>query len=207
MAPKIPVVSRLKVAIPPPQYQSLAMFDSVEGILPNMEHVVGVDADTGVEDASRLAKEWSMSSDGTVWNFKLHEGIPFQLSETPGRLTRPAPLLGEHTDYVLQELLGIRGILGVVQDNAEEGTGKSVDEPVDHVHVQLLQSFDELALGGFVCFHSNSSAARILARKIPLTNYSRIPQGSEKPKPANCLGALAFATILTWLGFSSFLPF
>ena len=36
-----------------------------------------------------------------------HEGIPFQLSETPGRLTRPAPLLGEHTDYVLQDLLGI----------------------------------------------------------------------------------------------------
>jgi peptide/nickel transport system substrate-binding protein len=53
------------------------MFDSVEGILPNMEHVVGVDADTGVEDASRLAKEWSMSPDGTVWNFKLREGIPF----------------------------------------------------------------------------------------------------------------------------------
>ena len=42
-----------------------------------MEHVVGVDTDTGVEDASRLAKEWSMSSDGTVWNFKLREGIPF----------------------------------------------------------------------------------------------------------------------------------
>ena len=36
-----------------------------------------------------------------------HEGIPFQLSETPAELRRPAPLLGEHADYVLQELLGI----------------------------------------------------------------------------------------------------
>ena len=77
MAPKVPVQSRLRVAIPPPQYQSLAMFDSVEGILPNMEHVVGVNSETGVEDTSRLAEEWSMSSDGTVWNFKLREGIPF----------------------------------------------------------------------------------------------------------------------------------
>ena len=77
MAPKIPVQSRLRVAIPPPQYQSLAMFDSVEGILPNMEHVVGVDSDTGVVDFSRLAEEWSMSPDGTVWNFKLRQGIPF----------------------------------------------------------------------------------------------------------------------------------
>lgn len=77
MAPKVPVQSRLRVAIPPPQYQSLAMFDSVEGILPNMEHVVGVDSDTGVVDFSRLAEEWSMSPDGTVWNFKLRQGIPF----------------------------------------------------------------------------------------------------------------------------------
>ena len=77
MAPRVPVQSRLRVAIPPPQYQSLAMFDSVEGILPNMEHVVGVNSETGVEDTSRLAEEWSMSSDGTVWNFKLREGIPF----------------------------------------------------------------------------------------------------------------------------------
>ena len=77
MAPKVPVESRLKVSIPPPQYQSLAMFDSVEGILPNMEHVVGANRETGLEDASRLAEEWSMSPDGMTWNFKLRHGIPF----------------------------------------------------------------------------------------------------------------------------------
>jgi benzylsuccinate CoA-transferase BbsE subunit len=31
-------------------------------------------------------------------------GAPFKLSETPWRVTRPAPLLGEHTDEVLAEL-------------------------------------------------------------------------------------------------------
>jgi CoA:oxalate CoA-transferase len=31
-------------------------------------------------------------------------GIPVKLSETPGALRRPAPLLGEHTEEVLAEL-------------------------------------------------------------------------------------------------------
>jgi crotonobetainyl-CoA:carnitine CoA-transferase CaiB-like acyl-CoA transferase len=30
--------------------------------------------------------------------------IPIRLSETPGGLRRPAPLLGQHTDEVLGEL-------------------------------------------------------------------------------------------------------
>ena len=35
------------------------------------------------------------------------EGIPFKLSLTPGRLLTPAPLLGEHNDYVLKNVLGL----------------------------------------------------------------------------------------------------
>jgi len=31
-------------------------------------------------------------------------GIPVKLSETPGGVRRPAPLLGEHTDEILREL-------------------------------------------------------------------------------------------------------
>jgi formyl-CoA transferase len=31
-------------------------------------------------------------------------GIPVKLSDTPGRIRRPAPLLGEHTAEVLAEL-------------------------------------------------------------------------------------------------------
>jgi len=33
-------------------------------------------------------------------------GIPFKLSETPCEVRRPAPMLGEHNDYVFGELLG-----------------------------------------------------------------------------------------------------
>jgi benzylsuccinate CoA-transferase BbsF subunit len=40
---------------------------------------------------------------GLEW---LH-GIPWHLSETPGRIRRPAPLLGEHNQYVFGDLLGL----------------------------------------------------------------------------------------------------
>jgi benzylsuccinate CoA-transferase BbsF subunit len=40
---------------------------------------------------------------GIEW---LH-GIPWRLSETLGRIRRPAPLLGEHNQYVFGELLGL----------------------------------------------------------------------------------------------------
>ena len=36
-----------------------------------------------------------------------HEAFSFRLSATPGRLGAPAPLLGQHTDFVLQEILGL----------------------------------------------------------------------------------------------------
>ena len=39
---------------------------------------------------------------GTEWL----PGIPWELSDTPGRVARHAPLLGEHNSYVFQELLG-----------------------------------------------------------------------------------------------------
>jgi benzylsuccinate CoA-transferase BbsF subunit len=32
---------------------------------------------------------------------------PLRFSRTPAKLTRPAPLLGEHTDEVCRELLGL----------------------------------------------------------------------------------------------------
>jgi crotonobetainyl-CoA:carnitine CoA-transferase CaiB-like acyl-CoA transferase len=34
-------------------------------------------------------------------------GAPVRLSETPGSVRTPAPTLGEHTDRVLRELLGL----------------------------------------------------------------------------------------------------
>ncbi len=34
-------------------------------------------------------------------------GAPVRLSETPGSVRTPAPMLGEHTDAVLRDLLGL----------------------------------------------------------------------------------------------------
>jgi crotonobetainyl-CoA:carnitine CoA-transferase CaiB-like acyl-CoA transferase len=34
-------------------------------------------------------------------------GVAWKLNRTPGQLRRHAPLLGEHNDYVLRELLGL----------------------------------------------------------------------------------------------------
>jgi len=34
-------------------------------------------------------------------------GPPVRMSDTPGEVRRPAPLLGEHTDEVLRERLGL----------------------------------------------------------------------------------------------------
>lgn len=34
-------------------------------------------------------------------------GVPWRLSKTPGNVRRPAPLMGQHNDYALSELLGI----------------------------------------------------------------------------------------------------
>jgi crotonobetainyl-CoA:carnitine CoA-transferase CaiB-like acyl-CoA transferase len=37
----------------------------------------------------------------------VHDGPPFVLSKTPGSVRTPAPMLGEHTEYVCKEILGL----------------------------------------------------------------------------------------------------
>ncbi len=36
-----------------------------------------------------------------------YDGPPFVLSKTPGKLRSPAPLLGQHTEQVCKEILGL----------------------------------------------------------------------------------------------------
>ena len=38
---------------------------------------------------------------------KRHMGIPWKMSRTPCEVRRPAPCLGQDTDYVLEEILGL----------------------------------------------------------------------------------------------------
>ncbi|MBI4312459.1 MAG: CoA transferase [Chloroflexi bacterium] len=56
-----------------------------------------------------------------------YPGSPFKLSRSPARLNRPAPRFGEHTRYVLGEVLGLG------QDNVEALIAEGVcgPEPVD----------------------------------------------------------------------------
>jgi ABC-type transport system substrate-binding protein len=76
-----PVVSRLKVAQVAPSTQStMTHISSYAGSGPLRglyEPLIGVDVDTGGYAPDRLATEWSLSSDGMDWTFKLREGVPF----------------------------------------------------------------------------------------------------------------------------------
>jgi crotonobetainyl-CoA:carnitine CoA-transferase CaiB-like acyl-CoA transferase len=48
------------------------------------------------------------------------QGSPFKLSKTPAEISRPAPLIGQHTREVLTELLGLR--LQDIRDGYADGT-------------------------------------------------------------------------------------
>jgi crotonobetainyl-CoA:carnitine CoA-transferase CaiB-like acyl-CoA transferase len=48
------------------------------------------------------------------------QGIPFKLSKTPAEISRPAPLIGQHTREVLTEMLGLS--LQDIRDGYADGT-------------------------------------------------------------------------------------
>ncbi|MEJ7632819.1 MAG: CoA transferase, partial [Rubrobacteraceae bacterium] len=56
------------------------------------------------EDAHTLAREMMVEMDHPVEGKVKGLGIPVKLSETPGKIRRPAPLLGEHTEETLSGL-------------------------------------------------------------------------------------------------------
>lgn len=56
------------------------------------------------EDPHVRAREMVVELEHPVAGPVRHIGIPVKLSDTPGRITRPAPTLGQHTDDVLEWL-------------------------------------------------------------------------------------------------------
>jgi crotonobetainyl-CoA:carnitine CoA-transferase CaiB-like acyl-CoA transferase len=56
------------------------------------------------EDPHTHAREMVVEMEHPVEGTVRGLGIPVKLSETPGRIRRAAPLLGEHTAEVLREL-------------------------------------------------------------------------------------------------------
>jgi benzylsuccinate CoA-transferase BbsF subunit len=56
------------------------------------------------------------------------QGVPFQLSRSPAAVHRPAPLIGQHTRQVLQELLGLS--LEDIRAGYEDGTFWPKEKPM-----------------------------------------------------------------------------
>jgi crotonobetainyl-CoA:carnitine CoA-transferase CaiB-like acyl-CoA transferase len=52
-------------------------------------------------------REIHLESEHPKVGLEFLHGIPWRLSDTPGRIRRPAPLLGEHNQYVFGDLLGL----------------------------------------------------------------------------------------------------
>jgi len=58
-------------------------------------------------DPHLRAREIHLESEHPKVGLEFLHGIPWRLSDTPGRIRRPAPLLGEHNQYVFAELMGL----------------------------------------------------------------------------------------------------
>ena len=60
-------------------------------------------------------------------------GSPFHLSETPGRVEAPAPMLGEHTVQVLRQVLGYSDerVQALLNANAVMGMDASIGLPAE----------------------------------------------------------------------------
>ncbi|MDT8902591.1 CaiB/BaiF CoA transferase family protein [Anaeroselena agilis] len=63
--------------------------------------------DRAITDPQVQAREMIVEIEHPVAGRLKMPGVPIKLSETPGEVERPAPLLGQHTEEVLHELLGM----------------------------------------------------------------------------------------------------
>jgi benzylsuccinate CoA-transferase BbsF subunit len=61
------------------------------------------------EDEHLKARDYFVNLPHSVVGVKQHCGIPWKMSETPGAVRAAAPLLGQHNDEVLTQVLGLSG--------------------------------------------------------------------------------------------------
>src|SRR5262245_3743650 len=66
-----------------------------------------MDLEDQFRDPHLREREIHLESEHPKVGLEFLHGIPWRLSETPGRISRPAPLLGEHNRYVFGDLLGM----------------------------------------------------------------------------------------------------
>ena len=79
--PKVPVASRLRLAVSPPATQKMMAHLGARSVMPTLFpmydfpiHRNYITADYTKEG---LAEDWTLSSDGKLWNFKLRQGVNF----------------------------------------------------------------------------------------------------------------------------------
>jgi benzylsuccinate CoA-transferase BbsF subunit len=60
-----------------------------------------------IEDEHLKARGYFEYLDHPETGRSVYDGSPFKLSKTPGKLTTPAPLLGQHNEHVCKEILGM----------------------------------------------------------------------------------------------------
>lgn len=79
--PKVPVASRLRLAVSPPATQKMMAHLGARSVMPTLfpmydfpihRHYISADY---TKDG--LAEDWTLSSDGKLWNFKLRQGVNF----------------------------------------------------------------------------------------------------------------------------------
>ena len=63
--------------------------------------------DVLVHDPQVRARGYYVYLDHPEAGHTAYDGTPFRLSATPGQPSRPAPRMGEHTDVVCKEILGM----------------------------------------------------------------------------------------------------
>ncbi len=63
--------------------------------------------DVLVHDPHLRARDYFVYLDHSETGHSAYDGIAYKLSATPGKLSRPAPRIGEHTEFVCKEILGM----------------------------------------------------------------------------------------------------
>jgi benzylsuccinate CoA-transferase BbsF subunit len=66
--------------------------------------------DDQFRDLHLREREIHLESEHPKVGLEFLHGIPWRLSDTPGRIRRPAPLLGEHNQYVFSDLLELPAV-------------------------------------------------------------------------------------------------
>ncbi|MDR7868717.1 MAG: CoA transferase, partial [Sporomusaceae bacterium] len=61
-----------------------------------------------VADPQIIFREMIVETDHPVAGPVKMAGVPIKMSATPGSVDTPAPMLGQHTAEILQELLGLK---------------------------------------------------------------------------------------------------